>query len=377
MRADEQRAVERVADLRRRLARAVAAAGPWSAAAERAALARAVHGSLLADRIPVSLDGALAAVGGEELPVGRVVGWAALTGYRDALRYVRELVDDPHATVDATLLRSLHFLVAGPVAGAVPDADNGQPGRYRSGGVAEPAGRPGYRPPDPGEVPGLVAELVAGLAGDELAVPAPVRAALAHLNLALVGPFRTANGRLARCVQTLLLARDGALAPAFAGIEEDLGGHADTYRAGLAAVGGARWQPDRDARPWLRFMLAAQYRQADATVRRLREAARLGELVAAALAAAGLPDRALPVLFDAAAGRSVRRGGYLAAARVSEAVATRDLRALAAAGLLAATGANRGRCYRATPTLAALADRSRTAATAPADPFTADPVPGC
>jgi Fic family protein len=375
IRADEQRALDRVTDLRGRLARAVAVAGPWLPAVERAALARAVHGSLLVDRVPAGLDDALAAVGGEE-PAGRPAAtWSALTGYRDALRFVGELAGDPHAAVDASLLRGLHFLVAGP-----PGADDRrQPGRYRSGGVTEPAGRPGYRPPDPDEVPGLVADLTAGLAG--LGPPGapvgPVQAALVHLNLALVAPFRTANGRLARCVHTLLLARDGALSPAFAGIEEDLGAHADAYRAGLAAVGGARWRPDRDARPWLRFLLAAQYRQAGAALRRLRAAGRLGELVGAELAAAGVPDRALPALLEAAAGRPVRRSSYLATARVSEAAGSRDLRALAAAGLLAATGTNRGRCYRATPALAALADRCREPAGAAADPWAPGPAPGC
>ena len=32
---------------------------------------------------------------------------------------------------------------------------------------------------------------------------------MAHLNLVLVHPFRDGNGRMARCLQTLVLARDG------------------------------------------------------------------------------------------------------------------------------------------------------------------------
>jgi hypothetical protein len=79
----------------------------------------------------------------------------------------------------------------------------------------------------------------------------------------------------------------------------------------------------------------------------------------------------MPVLHEAAAGRRVRRGTYLAVVErpLSDAVATRDLRALVAAGLLTAEGENRGRCYWATPALAALRERSRRRAGAEDGPF--------
>ncbi|HRN30524.1 MAG TPA: Fic family protein, partial [Terrimesophilobacter sp.] len=42
---------------------------------------------------------------------------------------------------------------------------------------------------------------------------ATIRAAMAHLNLVMIHPFRDGNGRVARCLQSLILAPDGELAP--------------------------------------------------------------------------------------------------------------------------------------------------------------------
>lgn len=61
--------------------------------------------------------------------------------------------------------------------------------------------------------------------------------------------------RLARCLQSVVLAHEGVLAPVFMSIEEYLGRNTDDYYAVLAAVGGGRWQSERDARPWARFIL--------------------------------------------------------------------------------------------------------------------------
>ncbi len=48
---------------------------------------------------------------------------------------------------------------------------------------------------------------------DSDAHPAMIRAAMAHLNLVMVHPFKDGNGRMARALQTLVLARERILAP--------------------------------------------------------------------------------------------------------------------------------------------------------------------
>jgi len=85
---------------------------------------------------------------------------------------------------------------------------------------------------------------------------------MAHLNLVMIHPFRDGNGRMARCLQSLVLARGGVLSPMFMSIEEYLGRNTHNYYNVLAQVGGGSWQPERDTRPWIRFILTAHLRQA-------------------------------------------------------------------------------------------------------------------
>ena len=60
----------------------------------------------------------------------------------------------------------------------------------------------------------LVEELVEQLSANN-ETPAIVRGAMAHLNLVMIHPFRDGNGRMARCLQTLTLARELILAPSY------------------------------------------------------------------------------------------------------------------------------------------------------------------
>ena len=49
--------------------------------------------------------------------------------------------------------------------------------------------------------------------------PVMVRAAMAHINLVMIHPYRDGNGRMARILQSLVLSRDGILAPQFSSVE--------------------------------------------------------------------------------------------------------------------------------------------------------------
>ncbi|MGH7350689.1 MAG: Fic family protein, partial [Candidatus Rokuibacteriota bacterium] len=236
-----------------------------------------------------------------------------------------------------------------------------------------------YQGPDSDDVPSLMAELVAGLDLDERTPPL-VRAAMAHLNLVMIHPFSDGNGRMARCLQSLVLARGGILAPQFSSVEEYLGANTDDYYNVLAEVGRGHWQPAGDARPWVRFMLTAHFRQAQTLLRRVKESEALWGLVEEVISAKGLRERSAGALSDAASGRRLRRGSYLAIVEgdLSEAVATRDLRALVEAGLLIAHGEKRGRYYVATPELTALRKRSRRPRSprdSESDPYAPDESP--
>jgi len=92
--------------------------------------------------------------------------------------------------------------------------------------------------------------------------PAIVRAAMGHLNLAMIHPFSDGNGRMARCLQTLVLAREGLLDPAFCSIEEYLGRNTHEYYSVLADVGGANGSRPTTQCPGFDFCLAAHFNQA-------------------------------------------------------------------------------------------------------------------
>jgi len=59
---------------------------------------------------------------------------------------------------------------------------------------------------------------------------------MAHLNLTMIHPFSDGNGRMARCLQSLVLARGGKLSPEFLSIEEYLGRNTPSYYQVLSAV---------------------------------------------------------------------------------------------------------------------------------------------
>ncbi|MHB1818740.1 MAG: Fic family protein [Streptosporangiaceae bacterium] len=182
------------------------------------------------------------------------------------------------------------------------------------------------------QVPRLVAELAELLNGPcEQRI---VLASMAHLNLVMIHPFRDGNGRMARCLQSLVLARGGVLAPVFMSIEEYLGRNTQQYYDVLAEVGRGSWHPESSARPWVRFTLTAHLRQARTMLVRVREAERLWVSIEQLIRERGFPERVMPLLFDAAFGLRVRNATYRAALEdagdepISEQTASRDLQRL-------------------------------------------------
>ncbi len=201
---------------------------------------------------------------------------------------------------------------------------------------------------------------------------------MAHLNLVMIHPFRDGNGRMARCVQTMVLAREGILASPFSSIEEYLGGNSEQYYRVLAEVGQRSWQPERDAKPWIKFVLTAHYRQAQVMLRRAEEGERRWTVLEEEVGRLHLPDRMTAALFNAALGFRIRNSNYRELADVSDSIAGRDLKALAQAGLFEPRGERRARHYVAAPHLRALNDSIRQARRSVEDPYDlpVEPTPG-
>jgi Fic family protein len=262
-----------------------------------------------------------------------------------------------------------------------------RPGQWRARSIyvhKEATGEIVYEGPDLDQVPTFMAELVDQLNTVEQrtgtdSAPCLIHAAMAHLNLVMIHPFRDGNGRMARCLQSLVLARSGIISPVFMSVEEYLGHNTSAYYDILAEVGTGKWCPAADARPWLRFTLTAHLRQARTMLRRVKETERLWFELENVISQHGLPERTINALFDAAQRLRVRNSTYRAAVadsgdEITEQTASRDLADLVGNGLLVAHGKARGRHYTAGTAIADL----RKAITATRDPRDdSDPFAGC
>jgi Fic family protein len=270
------------------------------------------------------------------------------------MTYVFQLGQDEHFQHTTALLRSLHFMMVEYDLAAGP-------GLWRPGPIwvqNELTKDVVYEGPEPAYVPALAEETVDSLNHDDGSSPAIIRAAMAHLNFALIHPFRDGNGRMARCLQSLVLVREGHLAREFCSIEEYLGVPANQqrYYEELRKVARGHWTPENDARSWIRFCLEAHYVQAVSVLRRVRESEWIWERLDELVASRGLAPRTADALFDASLGLRIRNSGYRASLEswgeaVSAQTATSDLRAMVHARLLVQVGAKRGAHYVASPEL--------------------------
>ncbi len=313
----------------------------WIGSLRRSTFARAIQGSNSIEGYNTTIDEAIAAVDNEPPPDDRTETWLAITGYRHALTYILQASQDENFEFGKQFLKGLHFMMMNYWM-------DKNPGRWRPGTVfvlRQQDGQAVYEGPDAGIVDDLVEELVGyvGTSGENFIV----KAAMAHLNLTMIHPFSDGNGRMARALQTLILARGGILHPLFSSIEEWLGRNTNTYYSALAKVGQGKWNPQNDAGPWIQFCLTAHYQQAATLIRRNEEYGALYERIEELATMHGLPDRVLIPLFDAAQGRRLTNARYQAEAETTQHIASRDLRRLSELAILEPLGEKRGRVYLA------------------------------
>ena len=341
----------------------------WTGSLRRAEFARAARGSLSIEGYHTSVESAAAIIDGEEPAEVSDETRQAIAGYREAMTCVLQIA--PGAPdINVSLLLSLHFMMM--------QYDFAKhPGRWRPGAVwvRRGSGEVVYEAPDRELVEPLVTEALAQLTHSEAAPP--VTAAMAHLNLTLIHPFSDGNGRMARCLQTLVLAAGGEGAPHFVSIEEYLGANTAAYYAVLTEVAQGTWSPQNSALPWIEFCLTAHYRQALTVLRRIRELEALWDACEQITRRHRLASRTVGALVDAARGWRLRRSLYVSITKatagedISDAVATSDLAAMVRAGLLHPVGQKRGRYYAPTEELTNLRQgiRSRRPPAGADDPY--------
>jgi Fic family protein len=368
--ADDRRVLDEIDHFYADFLRATEGAQPreWLGGVRKRLVAGAIRGSNTIEGFTVELGTASAIVSG--VPVSADVpeeSREAVIGYRDALTWVMHTSEMDFFVHSEMVLSALHFMMT-------RSQRDKSPGRYRCSGVmvsgADPM-TPAFVAPAAAEVPELMHEFIAWLNEGDLESHVLVRAAMAHLNLVSIHPWRDGNGRMSRCLQTLVIARGGRLASEFCSIEEWLGYDINTldYYRILRETGQGSHQPRRSAHAWIRFCLRAHHLQAQLVAKRLQHGREVWAATEGLARQLGLNDRVVSALYSAATDQ-LRREIYQQEEGLSRDQAVRDIRRLEQAGLLAAVGYGPTLHHVAAGELKQLTDTITVSLTAPtAEPY--------
>ena len=339
---------ERLAELdhlRERLGHQVGAGGLWLGSLRRVLQASSIESSTSIEGFHVSADEAVAIVSGQESPTLDDESRQAVACYARAMDHVGVMARDPGFRWNDRVILDLHF-------DACYFQREKSPGQWRSGPIGVTGGnsRLVYQAPDADDVPRLMGEVVDWLESGDLDAHVVVRAAMAHLHVVSVHPFRDGNGRISRITQSLVLACEGLLSPEFASIEEYLGEHTPNYYNALQQVQGGRYQPERDAADWVSFCIDAHLAQARRRLGQIEQAAARWTFLEQLIEERGWPDRFVIALEQALIG-GTDRGSYSDEADISPASATNDFRRLLDVGLIDQRGRGRNIRYHASDAL--------------------------
>jgi Fic family protein len=339
--------LQELQELRRELGLEATSASPWMGSLRRSVRASSIESSTSIEGFHVPPEEAIDLVSGRETSPDDDENRLAVSSYARAMDHVGVMATDKHFTWVERVIVDLHF-------DACYFQRDKSPGHWRQGPilVSEPGGGVAYRAPDADEVPALMAEVTQWLATGDVEQNVIVRAAMAHLHVVSVHPFRDGNGRVSRIVQSLVLAREGLLSPEFSSIEEYLGQNTPAYYAALKEVQGGSYQPQRDARSWVAFCVEAHLVQARQRLRQVRSAAKRWSYLETLSEQRGWPDRLVIALEQSLLGGS-ERASYGKEADVSAATASADFRRLLDAGLVVQHGRGRNTRYRASEELRA------------------------
>lgn len=338
----ELNVIESIEALRQQLRFMLAEPRRWTKSLARMIVAKAVLGSSSIEGYNISNDDAVAALEKEEPLEAEHDNYIANRNYGDAMTYILGLADDPHFEFHEGFIRGLHYIV-------LANEPDRRPGKWRTGPIfvrRRGTGEVVYEGPPAENVPALVRALMECLEAEKTSdIPVVVRAAMAHLNLVMIHPFSEGNGRMSRALQTLVLVRQKIINPEFCSIEEQIGYVRNDYYQVLQDVGGKTWDPNRDARPFVRFCLKAHLQQARYLQLIGQRIGRIYTDLQVEVKRHGLPDRLVEALVDAGLGLKVRNVTYRKMAKLTEQQASKDLKVLTDNGLLIAQGQNRGRYY--------------------------------
>ncbi|GAB0104778.1 Dot/Icm type IV secretion system effector CoxFIC1 [Nocardia sp. JMUB6875] len=273
---------------------------------------------------------------------------AETLAYERMMTYIQSLHDVDDFRYSKGFLNALHWMLQGH-----RHTPRRPAGQWRHGPVyvtdARDPSIAAYTAPDAASLPTLMDELVDWLNADDETHPL-VRAAMAHLHLVCIHPWADGNGRMSRSLQTLMIAREGVLAPEFSSIEAWLGRPGNTWEYyQVLNRKGSTYQPDQDVSEWIRFNLTAYHQQAQTVHARWVRSGSVWAMLDDYVAGIRLDERVISALHDVAMSGRVRRTRYEQAEGLSLQQAQRDLRDLVSLGVLESVGRTRARFYTAGP----------------------------
>ena len=344
-------AVDQIWQIQKQIAPLVSEPNRWNGLLRRQAISRAVQASNSIEGFEATLPQVQALLLNGSANDLTQNTQSALTGYHDAMTFVIQLSKDARLTLDETFVKSCHFMLT-------KDDLTLRPGRFRAGPVYVHNATTReivFEGAPANNCQKLVEETLAeaNAAADEFDI---VAAAMAHLNLVLIHPFKDGNGRMARILQSAVLARTNRLSPVYLSIEEYLATNTQSYYAALAKTGGERWNPTADATAWVRFCLEAHWQQANAVKLNANRTNLLWVKISELVEKIGMNARTIAPLVHVATGNQLTNETYRSLVQeqgdpLSMLTASRDLAALCVSDFLEPRGENRARHYSPGETL--------------------------
>jgi Fic family protein len=215
--------IEEIASLREKVLAATVQV-PWIPALQKDTRTRNTHSSTAIEGNPLTLEQVRAVEEGREIPAVAARAKREVVNYFAALRFVEK--NAAKKTISHEEILSLHKIMAGDVM------DQGTAGRYRT--IAVRVGR--YVPPPPGDVSGLMFELLAWWNKEAAKMSPVLSSAIVHYRFESIHPFADGNGRTGRALALWELYRRGFDTHHIFSVDEFYWENRPRYYAALDAV---------------------------------------------------------------------------------------------------------------------------------------------